>query len=226
MRRCLLYLLAASCALGAPEATVQFNRDIRPILSERCYACHGPDDRKRQSKLRLDVESAAKGDLGGHSAIVPGEPLASELIRRVTSSDTARRMPPAYSGAVKLSSREIDLLTHWIEQGAQWQKHWAFIPPTRPELPEISDRSWPRNPIDYFVKAKLDAEGLKPAPEAAKRVLIRRVSFDLTGLPPTPPQVDAFLRDASPAAYEKVVDRLQASPHYGERMAARWLDAA
>jgi len=226
MRCCLLYLSAASCALAAPEATVQFNRDIRPILSERCYACHGPDERKRLSKLRLDVEASAKGDLGGHSAIVPGEPAASELIRRVTSSDTARRMPPAYSGASPLSSREVGLLTHWIEQGAQWQKHWAFIPPARPELPEINDRSWPRNPIDYFVKARLDAEGLKPAPEADRRVLIRRVSFDLTGLPPTPPEVEAFLRDASPAAYEKVVDRLLASPHYGERMAARWLDAA
>jgi hypothetical protein len=226
MRSCLLYVSAVSCALGAPQAAIQFNRDIRPILSEHCYACHGPDERKRLSKLRLDVETSAKGDLGGHFAIVPGDPAASELIRRVTSGDTARRMPLAASGAEKLSSREIELLTRWIEQGAQWQKHWSFIPPVRSELPEVSDAKWPRNPIDYFVQARLDAEGLKPAPEADKRTLIRRVSFDLTGLPPTPSEVEAFLGDNSPGAYETVVDRLLTSPHYGERMAARWLDAA
>ena len=224
--RCLVCLSAVSCCWAAPEAAVQFNRDIRPILSEHCYACHGPDERKRLSKLRLDVEASAKSDLGGHSAIVPGEPAASELIRRVTSDDTARRMPPAYSGAPKLSRREIGLLTEWIKLGARWQKHWAFIPPTQPEPPQISDRSWPKNPIDFFVMARLDAEGLKPAIEADKRVLIRRVSFDLSGLPPTPAEVEAFVRDASAAAYEKVVDRLLASPHYGERMAMRWLDAA
>jgi len=226
MRYSLIFLTFANCALAAPGATVQFNRDIRPILSERCYTCHGPDERKRQSKLRLDTETIAKSDLGGHFAIVPGEPAASELIRRVTSNDTARRMPPAYSGAAKLSDREIGLLTRWIEQGAAWQKHWSFIPPVRAELPEVSDRSWPKNPIDYFVMARLDSEGLKPSPEAGRRILLRRVSFDLTGLPPTPSEVDAFLRDTSGGAYEKVVDRLLASPHYGERMAMRWLDAA
>jgi hypothetical protein len=134
-------------------------------------------------------------------------------------------VPPAYSGAEKLSSREIGLLTKWIEQGAAWQKHWAFLLPERPDLPEVSDRKWPKNPIDRFVLAKLDGEGLKPSPKVDKRTLIRRVSFDLTGLPPTPSEVHAFLRDDSPAAYEKVVDRLLASPHYGERMPARWLDA-
>jgi hypothetical protein len=217
---------AAGCALAAPATTVQFNRDIRPILSERCYPCHGPDQSKRASKLRLDVESIAKGDLGGHFAIVPGNSAASELVRRVTSNDTARRMPPAYSGAAKLSDREIALLTRWIEQGAAWQKHWSFIPPVRPELPEVTDRTWPKNSIDFFVLSRLDAEGLKPSPEADKRTLLRRVSFDLTGLPPTPAEIEAFLGDTSPAAYEKVVDRLLASPHYGERMAMRWLDAA
>ena len=226
MRYCVLYLSVGICTLAASEPAVQFNRDIRPILSEHCYACHGPDERKRLSKLRLDVETSARGDLGGHSAIVPGDPAASELIRRVTSGDQARRMPPAYAGAEKLSSREIALLTRWIAQGAQWQKHWAFIPPSRPELPAISDRRWPRNPIDDFVMARLDAEGLKPSPEAEKRALLRRVSLDLTGLPPTPADVETFLRDESAGAYEKVVDRLLASPHYGERMAARWLDAA
>jgi hypothetical protein len=226
MRYCLVFIAAANFALAASDAVVQFNRDIRPILSERCYTCHGPDEGKRQSKLRLDVEAIAKSDLGGHFAIVSRNPAASELLRRVASSDNARRMPPAYSGAARLSDREIGLLTRWIEQGAAWQKHWSFIPPVRPELPEISDRRWPKNAIDFFVMARLDREGLKPSPEADKRTLLRRVSLDLTGLPPTPQDVEAFLRDTSPGAYEKVVDRLLASPHYGERMAMRWLDAA
>jgi mono/diheme cytochrome c family protein len=226
MRYCLLFMAAAGCAFATPDPAVQFNRDIRPILSDHCYACHGPDQSKRQSKLRLDMEAVAKSDLGGHFAIVAGEPGSSELIRRVSSSDNARRMPPAYSGAAKLSDREIDLLTRWIAQGAKWQKHWSFIPPSRPDLPAISDRSWPRNPIDYFVMARLDREGLKPSPEADKGTLLRRVSFDLTGLPPTPSELDAFVHDTTPGAYEKAVDRLLASPRYGERMAMRWLDAA
>lgn len=219
-------LLGAVCAAGAPNDPIQFNRDIRPILSERCFTCHGPDDSKRQSKLRLDLEAIAKGDLGGHFAIVPGEPASSELIRRVSSSDTARRMPPAWSGAVKLQDREIDLLTRWIAQGAQWQKHWSFMPPVRPDIPVVSNRVWPKNPIDNFVMTRLDREGLMPSPEADGRTLLRRVSFDLTGLPPSPAEVKAFLGDPSPNAYEKIVDRLLASPRYGERMAMRWLDAA
>jgi hypothetical protein len=226
MRYCLVFMAAANCALAAPDATIQFNSDIRPILSEHCYTCHGPDEGKRQSKLRLDVEAFAKGDLGGHFAIVPGNPSMSELLRRVTSNDNARRMPPAYSGAARLSDREIGLLTRWIEQGAAWQKHWSFLPPARPERPKVGDRTWPKNAIDFFIMAKLDGEGLKPSPEADKRTLLRRVSFDLTGLPPTPSEVGAFLGDTSPGAYEKVVDRLLASPHYGERMAMRWLDAS
>src|SRR5258708_4744505 len=159
MRYCLLLIAAVTGALAAPDLPVEFNRDIRPILSDRCYACHGPDQAKRQSKLRLDMEAIAKSDLGGHFAIAPGDPAASELIRRVSSNDTARRMPPAYSGAAKLSDREIDLLARWIAQGAKWQKHWSFIPPARPNLPAISDRSWPKNPVDYFVMARLDREG-------------------------------------------------------------------
>jgi len=223
------WLIALGCAAGAtaaPNDPIQFNRDIRPILSEHCFTCHGPDDSKRQSKLRLDLENFAKGDLGGHAAVVPGEPGSSEMIRRVSSSDVARRMPPAWSGAAKLQDREIDLLTRWIAQGAQWEKHWSFIPPVRTAPPQVSDRAWPKNPIDNFVMARLDREGLKPSPEADKRTLLRRVSFDLTGLPPSPADVKAFVDDSSPNAYEKVVDRLLASPRYGERMAMRWLDAA
>jgi Protein of unknown function (DUF1553)/Protein of unknown function (DUF1549)/Concanavalin A-like lectin/glucanases superfamily/Planctomycete cytochrome C len=222
--------VSVACAAGAPNDVpndpIQFNRDIRPILSEHCFTCHGPDDSKRQSKLRLDLENFAKGDLGGHAAVVPGEPGSSEMIRRVSSSDTARRMPPAWSGAVKLKDSEIGLLTRWIAQGAQWQNHWSFIPPVRTDPPQVHDRAWPKNPIDNFVMARLDREGLKPSPEAEKRTLLRRVSFDLTGLPPSPADVKAFVDDSSLNAYEKVVDRLLASPRYGERMAVRWLDAA
>jgi len=227
MRRRLALLAAAVCAAAVAQTdTVEFNRDIRPILSEKCYTCHGPDESKRKSKLRLDTEAGAKSDLGGHFAIVPGDVANSELIRRVTSDNLARRMPPAYSGAARLADPQIGLLTRWVAEGAPWQKHWSFLPPVRPALPEIRDRSWPKNAIDYFVMARLEREGLKPSIEADRRTLIRRVSFDLTGLPPTPSEVEAFLRDGSATAYEKVVDRLLASRHYGERMAMRWLDAA
>ena len=226
MRFCLVFLTAVNFALAAPDPAIEFNRDIRPILSEKCFTCHGPDESKRQANLRLDMEVTAKAPRGDHFAIVPGEPMSSELIRRVSSSDSRLRMPPVYSGAARLSDREIELLTRWILQGARWQKHWSFIPPVRPDLPEISDRSWPKNPIDYFVRARLDREGLKPTPEADRRTLLRRVSFDLTGLPPTPAEIEKFLADKSPNAYEKVVDKLLASPRYGERMASRWLDAA
>jgi hypothetical protein len=211
----------------AAAQTVEFNRDIRPILSDRCYTCHGPDQANRKTKLRFDVEGSAKGDLGkGRFAIVPGSPAKSELYQRVTSKDPVRRMPPAYLGHAALSDREIGLLRRWIEQGAQWQKHWSFLPPKRPVLPKVSNPAWVRNGIDYFVLERLDREGLKPSPEADRATLIRRVTLDLTGLPPTIAEVDAFLADTSPDAYHRLVDRLLASPRYGERMAARWLDAA
>jgi hypothetical protein len=216
---------ACVCAAPLPEA-VEFNRDIRPILSDRCYSCHGPDQAQRQSKLRLDVEDGAKADLGGRFGIVPGDASRSELIRRITSAEPGRRMPPAWAGTAKLPDREIELLRRWIDQGARWQKHWSFIPPRRPAIPPVSDAGWVRNPIDAFVLARLDREHLKPSPEADRRRLIRRVTLDLTGLPPAPGEVDAFVNDPSPEAYEKAVDRLLASPRYGERMAARWLDAA
>src|ERR1700733_1760252 len=215
-----------SVALAAtPPATVEFNRDIRPIFSDRCYTCHGPDQANRKSKLRLDTEAGAKADLGGHFGIVPGDPSKSEVLKRITAEETWR-MPPAWAGGVKLSDRQIDLLTRWIAQGAAWQKHWSFIPRVRPALPEVGDSHWPKNAIDNFVLARLEREGLKPSPEADRYTLIRRVTLDLTGLPPTPAEVQAFVDDSSADAYEKVVDRLLASPRYGERMAMRWLDAA
>ena len=195
------------------------------LLSDKCYTCHGPDQARRRTKLRFDVEADAKQDLGGRFAIVPGDVAKSEIIRRITAADPARRMPPVASGRT-LTTGEIDLIQRWIEQGAKWEKHWSFIPPRRAPLPDISNRAWPRNDIDFFVLKRLEQEGLAPAPEADRATLIRRVSLDLTGLPPTPAEVDAFVNDKSRDAYEKVVDRLLASPRYGERMAARWLDAA
>jgi hypothetical protein len=202
--------------------TVEFNRDIRPIFSDKCYTCHGPDKGNRKTKLRFDTEAGAMADLGGHFAIVPGDPEKSELVRRITAENKSMRMPPVYSGAT-LTDREIGLIRDWVSQGAKWEKHWSFIPPKRREPPAVSKPNWVRNPIDAFVLERLDREGLAPSPEAERAILIRRVSLDLTGIPPTPAEVDAFVRDGD---YEKVVDRLLASPRYGERMAAPWLDAA
>ncbi|MBI3840100.1 MAG: DUF1553 domain-containing protein [Planctomycetia bacterium] len=213
-------------AIAATPEAVQFNRDIRPILSDNCFQCHGPDHAQRKADLRLDLEASAKGELAdGQRAIVPGKLGESELVRRITSSDPEEHMPPSKSGK-KLSPAQIELITRWIDQGARWEKHWAFIPPSWPALPAVHEASWIRNPVDAFVLARLDSEGLQPSPEADKTTLIRRVTLDLTGLPPTPPEVDNFLADSAPDAYERLVDRLLRSPRYGERMAARWLDAA
>lgn len=204
---------------------VDFNRDVRPILSDRCYACHGPDAAAREAELRLDVEAAATADRGGYAVVVPHDTQNSELIRRILTDDPDEQMPPADSGRT-LSSTEKQTLSRWIEQGATWQKHWAFVPPVRPALPPVTNRQWPRNGIDHFVMRHLEAQGLKPAPEASRETWIRRVTLDLTGLPPTIADVDAFLTDQSRNAYENVVDRLLMSPRYGEHMAVMWLDAA
>ncbi len=212
------------CALVAQD--VEFNRDVRPVLSDKCFACHGPDAKNKNIALRLDVERAAKADLGGgRRAIVPGDSAASELIRRVTASQPSRRMPPAFTGHA-LNDAEIDMLRRWIDQGAKWQAHWAYLAPRQAAPPSVRNATWIRNPIDAFVLARLDKEGLQPSPEATREAWLRRVSLDLTGIPPSPQEVDAFVRDSSARAYETVVDRLLASPRYGERMAIRWLDAA
>ncbi len=201
---------------------IQFNRDIRPILSNRCFKCHGPDLKK--AGLNLRTQETATGELkSGHAAIVPGKSAASELIARVSQGDAGQRMPPKGEPLTKV---EIDRLKAWIDQGAKYEKHWAYVKPVRPALPQVKDLKWPRNPIDAFVLARLEQEGLTPTPEADRAVLLRRVSFDLTGLPPTPAEVEAFLNDTSPDAYEKAVDRLLASPHYGEHQARFWLDYA
>jgi hypothetical protein len=214
-----VYLSAS--AEGA-KGNVDFNREIRPILSDNCFACHGPDEQQRKARLRLDTKDGAMAKPG---VIVAGKAAESRLIQRVTAKDPARVMPPAASGH-KLTDKQIELLKRWIDEGAQWNEHWAFVAPKRPDAPAVSNPGWVRNPIDAFVMAKLDKEGLKPSPEADRATLLRRVSFDLTGLPPTPADVDAFLADKSPDAYEKLVDRLLASPRYGERMAMQWLDFA
>jgi hypothetical protein len=208
-----------------PPRAVDFDRDIRPILADACYKCHGPDAAKRQADLRLDVRAGAFAERGGKPAVVPGDPAQSAMIQRLTATETSKRMPPPEADR-KLSPREIDLIERWIEAGAQWQEHWAFIPPQRPPLPPTQNRSWRRSPIDAFILARLEEEGLDPSSEADKATLIRRVTLDLTGLPPAPAEVDAFLLDDAPGAYETVVERLLSSPHYGERMALQWLDLA
>src|SRR5260221_1049487 len=207
--------------------SVSFNRDIRPILSDKCFTCHGPDAANRKSKLRFDHEEGARIDLGkGRYAMVPGDPAKSELYLRISSENPALRMPPTYAGHEKLTGREIDLIRRWIEQGAVWQRHWSLLPPHKPDPPKVQSANWPRNAIDYFVLDRLEREGLRPAPEADKSTLIRRASLDVTGLPPTPAEVESFLQDSSSGAYEKVVDRLLSSPRYAERMAYRWMEAA
>ena len=218
--------MSAAASSKLDETAVEFNRDIRPILSDKCFACHGPDEKKRLTKLRFDTEEGAFADLGGgRFAIVPDSPGESGLVSRITTDIEAQRMPPAYSGK-KLTEQEIDLLQRWVSQGAKWQKHWSFIPPRRPELANLEKLDWARNGLDHFVLQRLEQEGLSPSPEADPATLIRRVTLDLTGLPPTLDELDAFLADASTDAYEKVVDRLLESPRYAEKMASRWLDAA
>ena len=210
--------------------TVRFNRDIRPILSDKCYTCHGPDSGTRRANLRLDDADAALQDAtrttpvqGAMQVIAPGDPDRSALMHRITATDPQRRMP--FRGE-PLAPREVALISRWIEEGAQYEPHWSFLPPVRPERPGVQDAAWPRNAIDAFILDRLEREGLQPSPEADRATLLRRVTLDLSGLPPTPGEVAAFLGDDSPDAYEQAVDRLLASPRYGERMAASWLAAA
>ena len=205
------------------DGPVSFSRQIRGIFSDRCFKCHGPDEAQRQAGLRLDEQAAALAELdSGTRAIVPGDIDTSEVIVRLTSNDPDVKMPPADSGKT-VSAEEIDLLKRWIEQGAEWRRHWAFEPVVRPVIPEHDSQL---HPIDYFIRNRLEREGLTPSPEADPVALMRRVSLDLTGLPPTPEEVDSFLSDTSAGAYERLVDRLLASPRCGEHMARYWLDIA
>ncbi len=182
---------AARAEAPPAKPAIDFTRQVRPILAENCFACHGPDDKARKAKLRLDTKEGALGHAG---AIVPGKPDESELIARVTSKEADQVMPPPKSGK-KLTAEQIALLRKWIDAGAPWSEHWAFVPPKRAPLPKVKDVAWSQEPLDRFILARLEAVGLKPSPEADRVALLRRVTFDLTGLPPTPAEVDAFLAD-------------------------------
>ncbi len=204
---------------------VDYNRDVRPILSQHCFKCHGPDEGQRQAKLRLDQRAGALALLSsGRKAVMPGKPEASTLVARVFSHGNDI-MPPAYANK-PLSNKEKDTLKQWIANGATYQPHWAFVPPKSAPVPRVKNTNWPRNPIDNFILARLEQQGLKPSPPADRYTLVRRVYLDLIGIPPTPEEADAFLKDTAPDAYEKLVDRLLDSPHYGEKWARRWLDLA
>src|SRR4051794_39500055 len=219
-----LAFVSAACA----EETVDFNRDIRPILSNKCFACHGPDDGKREANLRLDDAKIATSELeSGVTAIVPGEPEASELIHRITSVDVDVRMPPAEFNK-PLTSDEVDKLRNWIKQGAHYAVHWSYVKPVRTEPPATAEawQNWPHNAIDLFALQVILTHGLHPSPEADRYALARRVFLDLTGLPPSIEEVDAFVASKDPEAYEKLVDELLARPAFGEHWARMWLDLA
>ncbi len=213
---------AALAAVSVQAAAIDFNRDIRPVLSNRCFTCHGPDTGKRQANLRLDKESDAKA----RDVIVPGQPEKSKLYQRIVSTNRTLRMPPAYAGHDALPKAQVELIRQWIEGGAIWQGHWSFIPPRKANLPKLSNSSWPRNPIDHYIAARLEKAGLHPSKEAGRATLLRRLSLDLTGLPPAAAEIAGFVADDSPGAYEKQVDRLLGSAAHAERMAIRWLEAA
>jgi mono/diheme cytochrome c family protein len=229
-RRLILASVTALFVLGhvaaaATPGKLDFDRDIRPILSDNCFACHGPDEAQRKANLRLDTPEGALQDRKTYKIIAPGDSAHSRLYQRISAVQKSARMPPPYAQR-QLTPAQIDLIRQWIDDGARMETHWAWVAPQHPDPPVTKNKKWPRNEIDRFVLARLEQENLTPSPEADKATLIRRVSLDLTGLPPTPAEVDAFLADKSPAAYQKVVDRLLASPRYGERMAVDWLDLA
>ncbi len=185
---------------------IDFNRDIRPILSDTCFKCHGPDGQQRMANLRLDDTERLFVNRGGYRIIVPGDPAKSKLYQKVSSSDDSIKMPPSYSGRA-LTPQQIELIKEWIDQGAKTEMWWSFVAPKRPAVPEVKDKNWVRNPIDNFVLARLEAGGLTPSPPADRATLLRRVYLDLTGLPPTPAEIDAFVADRSPDAYEKRVEQ-------------------
>jgi len=237
IRRFLLSLAAAAlvtasaCGRRAPDVAglppvIDFNFHVKPILSDRCFKCHGPDERVRKASLRLDRKEVAFGELpSGRRAVVPGKPARSELVARILSADPKFLMPAADSG-LSLTEYEKAVLVRWVEQGADWKPHWSLIPPRRPAVPSVRQTAWARGDIDRFVLGTLESKGLAPSREAPRETWLRRVTLDLTGLPPTLPEIDHFIADRAPDAYERVVDRLLASPAYGEQMAAEWLDVA
>ena len=212
-------VLFASVSIAVAQDEIDFARDIRPILSDTCYHCHGPDEEAREAELRLDTKEGLFRVVDGTAVVSPAKPTESELVRRVLTSDPSERMPPPDSNR-SLTKKQTELLNEWVASGAKWKGHWSFQPVAPPQIPENT------NAIDHFVRARLGREGLAPSPQATKERLLRRVTLDLTGLPPTIAEIDQYLADDSPDAYDRVVDRLLKSPHYGERMAWDWLDAA
>ena len=222
-----VFLIALFSVLPAAQAgkTVDFQRDVRPILSDKCFQCHGPDEATRMAGLRMDTREGAFTSRGNGAAIVAGDLEKSLLYQRITSSNDMLRMPPAHSNK-ELNKEQIATLKRWIEEGASWDQHWSFRPLDRPVEPAVKNSAWPRNPIDRFILARLESVGLSPAPEADRRTLARRAALDVTGLPPEPAWVEAFVQDSSGDAYEKYVDRLLESEHWGEHRGRYWLDAA
>ncbi len=230
-----LGVITMSCSLDIPKEveaaydelpeTVDFNFHVKPILSDRCYACHGPDENTRKADLRLDLEEVAFKKLeSGNRAFVSGNPGKSESVQRILSDDPEIQMPPSDSH-LSLSAQEKAMIVKWIEQGAEWKDHWAFTKPVKSKVPKLESANWPiKNPIDNFVQQTLSQKGFEPSPEANKERLLRRVSMDLTGLPPTIEEIDAFIKDESGDAYEKVVDQLLATDAYAERLAVDWMD--
>jgi len=225
MTRTLLLLTGLIVTTSLRAETVDFQRDVRPILSDACYHCHGPDKESRMADLRLDQAKEVFASRRTGAPVVRGKPDESLIWQRINHKSPALRMPPVAAHKVLTDEQKLTL-RRWIEQGARWEEHWAYKKPARPALPKVSQQDWARNPIDRFVLARLEAAGLKPAPEAPRTTLIRRAALDLTGLPPKPEEVEAFARDQTPDAFEKLIDRYLASPHYGEHRARYWLDAA
>ncbi|RLS36611.1 MAG: DUF1549 domain-containing protein, partial [Planctomycetota bacterium] len=218
-------LYCSPIGAAEPAKSIDFNRDVRPILSNHCWNCHGPDEASREAGLRLDQrESAIAVGPEKNRAIVPHDPAASELVERIDATDDTQMPPVSFEKPLTVEQREI--LKRWIAEGAPYAAHWAFTAPARPNRPKVKQTDWPLNEIDYFVLEKLEGAGLSPAPEADRSTWLRRVTLDLTGLPPTPEEREKFLADQESGAYERVVDRLLASPRYAERMAMQWLDAA
>lgn len=217
-----LLLLAGGSAADRP---IDFNEEIRPLLSNNCFACHGPDEEERKADLRLDTHEGAIEDLGGYAALTPGDAEASELFYRITTDDPDDLMPPKGKGA-RFTPEQAELIQKWIEQGGNYERHWSYVPPQRPEMPKVQQSDWPANPIDRFILARLEAEGLTPSPEADRWTLARRVALDLTGLPPSWEEAQQFVEDSKPRAYERYVDQQLAKPSYGEHWARTWLDLA
>ncbi len=229
MRRALVGTFGVLAALAAPtqaaERAIDFNNDIRPILSDKCFRCHGPDPKNRKRGLRLDTPEGLAKDLDGQPAVVPGDPGRSAVYQRLITRDDDERMPPPDSGK-SLTAGQVALMKRWIAEGAPWQRHWSFEPVRRPTLPTVAQGPWVRNDVDRFILARLEGEKLRPSPPADATTLIRRLMLDLIGLPPTPAEVHDFANDHRPDAYERLVDKILASPHFGERWGRHWLDLA